>query len=90
MLHLCLLSLLALGVAATMRDTAVAIGTVLGVLYLSPIIDAVAASQWQRHLQQIGPMTAGLEIQATRNLHILPIQPRGRASACSPHGPPPH
>jgi ABC-2 type transport system permease protein len=75
-LYLSLVSLLALGVAAAVRDTAVAIGTVLGLLYLFPIIAAVAASpHWQRHLQQIGPMTAGLEIQATRNLHSLPISP---------------
>ena len=26
---------------------------------------------WQRHPEQIGPMTAGLEIQATTNLHSL-------------------
>jgi ABC-2 type transport system permease protein len=75
-LYLCLISLLALGVAAAVRDTAVAIGTVFGLLYLFPIVAAVAASpHWQRHLQQIGPMTAGLEIQATRNLHSLPIGP---------------
>jgi ABC-2 type transport system permease protein len=28
-----------------------------------------------RHLQQIGPMTAGLEIQASTGLHHLPIGP---------------
>jgi hypothetical protein len=30
---------------------------------------------WQRHLLQIGPMTAGLAIQATANLQNLPIGP---------------
>jgi ABC-2 type transport system permease protein len=75
-LYLCLVTLLALGVAAAVRDTAAAIGAVLGLLYLFPIVAAVAAnSQWQRHLQQAGPMTAGLEIQATRSLHSLPISP---------------
>jgi ABC-2 type transport system permease protein len=28
-----------------------------------------------RHLQQIGPMSAGLEIQASTGLHSLPISP---------------
>jgi hypothetical protein len=30
---------------------------------------------WQRHLQQAGPMTSGLAIQATTNLRSLPIAP---------------
>ncbi len=75
-LYLALVALLALGVATAVRDTAVAIGVVLGLLYLFPIIAAVAASpRWQRHLEQIGPMTAGLEIQATASLRSLPISP---------------
>jgi len=75
-LYLVLISLLALGVATAVRDAAVAIGTVLALLYLFPIIAAVAACpHWQRHLQQIGPTTAGLEIEATRNLGSLPIGP---------------
>jgi ABC-2 type transport system permease protein len=49
---------------------------VLGLLYLFPIIAGVVTSpHWQRHLQQIGPMTAGLAIQATTNLGGLPISP---------------
>ena len=30
---------------------------------------------WQRLLQQIGPMSAGLAIQATTDLRSLPISP---------------
>jgi ABC-2 type transport system permease protein len=30
---------------------------------------------WYRHLQQIAPMTAGLAIQSTVNVHQLPIGP---------------
>jgi ABC-2 type transport system permease protein len=75
-LYLGLIALLATGIAAAVRDTAVAIGAVLGLLYVFPIIAAAAHSpHWQRHLEQIGPMTAGLQIQATRNLHTLPISP---------------
>ena len=37
---------------------------------------AVAANpNWQRHLEQIGPMTAGLEIEATTGLRSLPLSP---------------
>jgi len=58
------------------RQAVVAIGLVLGLLYLFPIIAAAAANpHWQRHLDQIGPMTAGLDIQATTNLHTLAISP---------------
>jgi ABC-2 type transport system permease protein len=75
-LYLALIALLALGVAAAVRDSAVAIGVVLGLCYLFPIVVAVAASpHWQRHLEQAGPTTAGLEVQATRDLSSLPIGP---------------
>jgi ABC-2 type transport system permease protein len=75
-LYLALIGLLALGVAAAVRDTAVAIGVVLALLYLFPIVAAVAANpHWQRHLEQAGPMTAGLEIQATANVRHLPMGP---------------
>ena len=75
-LYLALVALLSLGIAAAVRDSAVAVGLVLGLLYLFPIVASLAASpQWQRHLEQIGPMTAGLEIEATTGLHSLPIGP---------------
>ncbi len=75
-LYLALISLLALGVAAAVRDSAVAIGVVLSLCYLFPVIAAVAATpHWQRHLEQAGPTTAGLEVQATRDLSSLPIGP---------------
>jgi ABC-2 type transport system permease protein len=75
-LYLMLVALLSLGVATAVREPAVAIGMVLALLYLFPIIAHIAASQqWYRHLEQVGPMTAGLAIQATTGLHDLPIQP---------------
>jgi ABC-2 type transport system permease protein len=75
-LYLALIALLSLGVATAVRDSAVAIGSVLGLLYLFPILAAVAGSpRVQRHLDQIGPMTAGLEIQASTGLRHLPIGP---------------
>ena len=75
-LYLALIALLGLGAAAAVRDSATAIGIVLGLLYFFPIIvGAVTERHWQRHLQQIGPMNAGLAIQATTGLHKLPISP---------------
>jgi ABC-2 type transport system permease protein len=74
-LYLALIALLSLGVAAAMRDTATAIGAVLGLLYVLPIIATVVSPSWHRHLQQFAPMTAGLAIQATTGLRSLPIGP---------------
>jgi ABC-2 type transport system permease protein len=75
-LYLVLIALLSLGVATAVRETAVAIGLVLGLLYVFPIVTSVIANQhWQRHLEQIGPMTAGLYIQTTTDLRSLPLTP---------------
>ena len=68
--------MLSLGIAAALRDSAAAIGVVLGLLYVFPIIAAfVGNAEWQRRLQQIGPTSAGLAIQATSSLHGLTIGP---------------
>jgi ABC-2 type transport system permease protein len=75
-LYLALIALLALGIATVVRDPAVATGVVLGLLYLSPVlVHLVSDPHWQRHLQQISPMNAGLAIQNTTNLRGLPISP---------------
>ena len=74
--YLTLIALLGLGVAAMVRDSAVSIGLVLGLLYLFPIITSfINDSAWQRHLNQVSPMTAGLYVQATTNLRSLPLTP---------------
>ena len=75
-LYLALIALLSLGAAAAVRDSAAAIGILLGLLYLFPILGQVAGSAaWHRHLEQLAPMTAGLAIQATTGLRSLPISP---------------
>jgi ABC-2 type transport system permease protein len=75
-LYLALIGLLGIGTAVAVRDSATAIGVVLGLLYVFPIIaGAVTDPDWQRHLQQVAPMSAGLAIQATTNLDNLPIGP---------------
>ncbi|WP_041841269.1 ABC transporter permease [Actinoplanes friuliensis] len=80
-LYLGLIGLLALGVATAVRDPAAAVGAVLGLLYVFPIFGlATTDPDFQRHLQQIGPMAAGLAVQATTGLDTLPISPwRGLA-----------
>jgi ABC-2 type transport system permease protein len=76
-LYLALIALLSLGAATIVRDPAAAIGAVLGLLYLPPIIAAVLAGNphWQHRIERYAPMNAGLTIQDTTNLHRLPITP---------------
>ena len=75
-LYLALIALLGLGVATAVRDSAVSIGVVLGLLYLFPIVASVVGdADWKRHLDQISPMTAGMYIQATTDLRSLPLTP---------------
>jgi ABC-2 type transport system permease protein len=75
-IYLALIALLSLGIATAVRDPATAIGLVLGLLYLFPIVKQVVTNPtWQRHLEQIGPMAAGLAIQNTTNMHHRPIGP---------------
>jgi ABC-2 type transport system permease protein len=75
-LYLALIALLSLGVATMIRESAIGVGTVLGLLYLFPVIvQAVTDPSWKRFFQQIAPMNAGLAVQSTINLRNLPIAP---------------
>jgi ABC-2 type transport system permease protein len=75
-LYLALIALLSLGAATALREAAVAIGAVLGLLYVLPIIAVFDGNATlSRHLEQIAPMTAGLAIQAITGLSSLPISP---------------
>jgi ABC-2 type transport system permease protein len=76
-LYLALIALLSLGLATALRDSAVAIGSVLALLFLFPIVTAFIGGNpaLQRHLDQVSPMTAGLYIQATTGLRSLPLTP---------------
>jgi len=75
-LYLALIAPLALGVTTAVRNSAVATGLVLGLLYLFPIVSAAVPDQTlARHLEQAAPMTAGLWIQATAGLRSLPLTP---------------
>ncbi len=75
-LYFGLVALLSLGIAAAVRESAVAITVVLGLLYVLPIIGGLMLSpHWERRFDRYSPMSAGLAIQATRNLGKLPIGP---------------
>ncbi|PSL53576.1 ABC-2 type transport system permease protein [Saccharothrix carnea] len=75
-LYLVLVGLLSVGVATVVRDAAAAIGVVLGLLYLFPIVAAVVSDpDWFKRLHRISPMTAGLAVQATTDVAALPISP---------------
>jgi ABC-2 type transport system permease protein len=76
-LYLALIALLSLGLAAALRDSGAAIGVLLGLLYIVPLLTDLGTldPRWEHRLQEWGPMTAGLAIQATRNLKTLPIGP---------------
>jgi ABC-2 type transport system permease protein len=75
-LYLVLIGLLGLGTATAARSPAAAVGIVLGLLYVLPIVAQVIQDpDWKRHLQQLGPMSAGLTVQATVKLDSLPLQP---------------
>jgi ABC-2 type transport system permease protein len=76
MLYLVLLALLALGITTVVRDSGMAIGLVLGLLFLFPILAAVVSDHTlTRHLEQVSPMIAGLCIQATVGVRSLPLTP---------------
>jgi ABC-2 type transport system permease protein len=76
MLYLVLIALLALGITTVVRDSGVAIGLVLGLLFLFPIVAAVVSDHTlARHLEQASPMIAGLYIQATVGVRSLPLTP---------------
>jgi ABC-2 type transport system permease protein len=75
-LYLILIGLLSFGIATAVRDSATSIGVVLGLLFIVPIVSAaIGDPHWQRLLQQIAPMSAGLAVQATTDLGSPPISP---------------
>jgi ABC-2 type transport system permease protein len=75
-LYLGLVALLSVGVGTAVRDSAGAIVTVLTLLYVVPMIATfVTDPQWHERLEKLAPMTAGLMIQATRDLERLPLRP---------------
>lgn len=76
MAYLTLIAVLSLGVTTVMRDSAAAIGTVLGLLFLFPVVASLVRDQaLARRLEQISPMLAGMDSQASTGLRSLPLAP---------------
>lgn len=75
-LYLALVGLMSVGVAALVRDAATAVGVVLALLYLTPLVTSLISDpDWHDRLQKLSPMTAGLTVQATVHLEAEPIGP---------------
>ncbi|WP_432876410.1 hypothetical protein ACQPYH_26330 [Kribbella sp. CA-245084] len=70
--YLVLIAILSLGLAAVLRDSAVAVGAVLGLLYLPPILTQLVANpHLRRLLEQIAPMSASLWVLALWSLGAM-------------------
>ena len=75
-LYLALIALLALGVTTAVRDSAVGAGLVLALLFLFPVVTSLLPGQvLARHLEQVSPMIAGLDVQVTVGVRELPLTP---------------
>jgi ABC-2 type transport system permease protein len=75
-LYLVLIALVAAGITAAVRNSGVAIGIVLGLLFLFPIVTAVIPDHTlARHLNQASMMMAGSYAQATVGVGGLPLTP---------------
>jgi ABC-2 type transport system permease protein len=74
--YLVLVGLLSLGLATLVRDSTAALGLMLGILFLFRLLAGLVSDpDWQRHLQQISPMDAGMAIQHTVAVAGEPIGP---------------
>jgi ABC-2 type transport system permease protein len=63
--YLVLIGCLSLGIAVTLRDSAAAVGAVLALLFLFPLVRlSVTDPDWQRRIDQISPSTAGFAVLA--------------------------
>lgn len=75
-LYLVLIGLFTLGLSMALRDSGLTTAVVLSVLYVIPLItNVMLSSVWQHRLDRWTPVSAGLAIQATRNIAKLPIGP---------------
>ncbi|HSA53657.1 MAG TPA: ABC transporter permease subunit [Yinghuangia sp.] len=74
--YLMLVALLSVGLAFVVRDTAGAIGGVLGLLYAFPVAASLVSDDaWKEWLTRLAPASAGLAVQSTRDLDKLAIAP---------------
>ncbi len=74
--YLGLLAVLALGIGTMIRDSAVAIIATLALLFGAPLVASMISDPvWIARLDKYSPLSAGLAVQATRDLDSLPIGP---------------
>jgi ABC-2 type transport system permease protein len=74
-LYLVLIALLALGIAAAVRDSGVAMGVVLALLFAFPLAALLPDHALARHLEQASPMIAGQYTETTVGVNSLPLTP---------------
>jgi ABC-2 type transport system permease protein len=75
-LYLALIALFSLGVATAVRESAVAMTVMLGLIYVVPILGALILNpHWQHIVSRYAPASAGLAVQVTRDLAAQPIGP---------------
>ena len=71
-----LIGLLSLGLAALVRDAAVAMTTVVGLLYMFPILARfITSERGQELIAMYAPLNAGLAVQTTLGVDRAPIGP---------------
>jgi ABC-2 type transport system permease protein len=74
-LYFGLVAVLSVGIGAIVRDTAGAVTTALGVLYVFPLLASfVSDPDWQEWLERISP-TSGMNIQQTVGLDEMVVGP---------------
>ena len=76
-LYLTVLGLLALAIGTMIRHTAGAISTIIGVVFVLPILTGLLPSSWGAHINAYLPEQAGTLITHT---------PRARPVTCCPLG----
>jgi ABC-2 type transport system permease protein len=74
-IYLCLIALIGLGAAATVRSAVAGTGVVLGLLLAPAVLTMFLNPDWQRWLYKVSPSTAGQTIESTVDLAGLPIGP---------------
>ena len=75
-LYLVLIALLGLGTAAVVRNTVAAVGVVLSLLYVLPVVmEMLTDPQWQRWVYRLTPSSAAQSLQTTVATSALPLGP---------------
>ena len=69
-------ALLSFGIASAVRDVAISVGVVLGLVYLSTLFGLdISGPGWHRHPPHGTPTPAGLKLQASAGLSAFSIGP---------------